>query len=170
MNQMAPINRATKRLLKRLVKRQPRKPAAEIRWNRLIGERNIFATIDRFLEELATGEIQVDSLNRPIFLAEDLEWYVAAPAIGGWIDLWRRMSGKYQLGLALDSLHVIQTSLHLDQPISLPTVARAQAEVDACRRAYRRLPVAVCREEATNQCIALQLEDSGLITSTGAAQ
>lgn len=121
-----------------------------------------FGSVDAILARLADGwiyEIQGAAVfkNPP-----DGVWYEIPAALDGWIALWERLDARYALMLDLSPLRKIAARLRYSAPIQPDLVAQAQAVVDACKRAYRRMDMHDVGSIVKTQMIANKADELGL--------
>lgn len=129
--------------------------------------RRVFAPYYSLLNELARGEVLATELGTPV-VQFDGRIEMAAPVIHGWVACWRRIAARRRLGANLDAMTAIAHHLETGQPIPAPMVEQARHALDACLRAYKRLPLTLIRDAARTEELAIGFGRMGLIEEVAA--
>lgn len=127
--------------------------------------RHVFAPYYRLFNELARGEVTAVG-DTPMVEHED-ELLEAAPALHGWVACWERIDARRPVGANLAAITRIAHKLSSGTPIPPADVATARRALDACLRAYKRLPLHLIREAARTEELSIKFEQLGLIPPAG---
>lgn len=126
----------------------------------LLQQLEAFRLPDQIIAALRSGEIETIN-DKPCFrdLSESAYvWYEIAPAIGGWVSLWRRLCERYRLVIDLRPVELVARRLELGSMMHPEDIDRAAAVFDVCRHAYRAMDVYEVRSIVKTECIAQEQE------------
>lgn len=130
--------------------------------------RHIFSPYYRILNQLAEGAIDADEHGTPA-----VEWEgqieAAAPVLLGFVGVFERIEARRRIGADLAALSAIAHRLEHGLPIGPADLAPARHALDACLRAYKRLPLTLIRDAANTEEIAIKFSLRGLIQEEEAA-
>lgn len=130
--------------------------------------RVVFAPFYRLLNELRDGE--VTAVQGVPMVEHGEELIEAAPAIHGWVACWDRIEERRRLHLSLPALTRIAKRLDTGSPVPPDLVAQARSTLDACFKAYKRLPLSIIRDCAQTEEIAIKFEQAGLVEPEGSGR
>lgn len=123
--------------------------------------RYVFAPFYSLLNELRTGSIAATEDGTPVVLHEG-RVEAAAPVIRGWVACWKRIDARRKIGADLEALTTIAAHLEAGSPIPAAMVEKARNALDACLRAYKRLPLTLIRDAAQMEEVAIGFELLGV--------
>lgn len=126
-----------------------------------------FRLPDQIFAHLATGEIE-SIKGVPCFIDHTESsgtWYAIAPAMEGWLSLWRRLCRRYVLAIDLYPIEIIARRLDTGAPITPEEIDAARRVIDQCRKAYRGMDVYVVGSLVKTEQIAQQFERLGSATT-----
>lgn len=117
--------------------------------------RVIFAPYYRLLNELQTGE--VTAIDDVPAIEWEGEFELAAPVLHGFAAVWERIQRERPCGIDLAALTHLATQLETGAPLVERDLLRARDSLDACLRAYKRLPLTLIARHANTEEIAIKL-------------
>ncbi|KON79389.2 hypothetical protein PA01_12660 [Azoarcus sp. PA01] len=123
--------------------------------NRAYRARVIFAPYYRLLNELQTGE--VTALDDAPAMEWEGEYELAAPVLHGFVAIWERIQRDRPCGIDLAALTHLATQLEPGAPLTERDLLRARESLDACLRAYKRLPLTLIARHANTEEMAIKL-------------
>lgn len=137
----------------------------------LIEQHRAFYLVDQVFDQLKRGE--VDAIQgEPHFMDPiDGRWYQLAAAMDGWCEAWARLIRRYRLDhINLAPVLQLVRMLHNGAPVTPDLVDRARETIDAARKAYRGMDVAVVRQIIRDTRISIELQDQGVIPARTAEE
>lgn len=131
-----------------------------------------FYLVDAFMDQVSSGEVIADANGTPIFQdPETGQWHPLAPEINGWCEAWARLIRRYQLKINLAPMLELARRLASDEQIGPDLIDQCQAIVNAARRTYRSMDMAVVWSIIQTTQVSIHLQTAGLInTADQAAQ
>lgn len=124
--------------------------------NRTYRARAIFAPYYKFINELQSGEVSCIE-DSPV-----IEWNgeceLAAPILHGWAAVWERIQAKRPCGINVAPLQVIADRLDRNEGVTPDEAYQARVSLDACLKAYKRLPLQLIAECARAEEIAIKMQ------------
>ena len=118
----------------------------------------VFDPLFRLFDQLRTGYVD-DSAGRPIMREWNGTYCEIAPALLGWADCWQRISDAENLALDLMPLRRISKKLHMITPLTESEVEAGYSALMRTHRAFLSLPVKTIKRHASNEEIAIALEN-----------
>lgn len=118
--------------------------------------RHIFSPYYALLNQLARGEVEATEDGTPV-----VEWEgqieAAAPVLHGLVGVFERIEARRRVGAYLPAITAIAHRLEQGLPIGPADLAPARRTLDACLRAYKRLPLTLIAASANTEEIAIKL-------------
>jgi hypothetical protein len=130
--------------------------------------RHIFHPYYALLNQLAAGEVDATEAGEPVVQFEG-QIEAAAPVLHGFVACWQRVEARRRVGADLPALTALAHKLEQGQPITPAELATARHALDACLRAYKRLPLTLIADAANLVEIEAKFEGMGLIETEEAA-
>lgn len=140
----------------------PGRRSARAGMDRAYRARYIFAPYYGLLNELRQGFVTAAADGTAVVIHEGRP-EAAAAVIHGWVACWKRIEARRKIGADLEALSAIAHHLEAGHPIPGPMVDKARKSLDACLRAYKRLPLTVIRAAAQAEEVAIGFEQMGLV-------
>lgn len=118
----------------------------------------VFAPIDAFLRQLATGVVACAETGEPVFSDMEGDLYQATPAVRGFVSAFERILNYY--GLDIDTGPIVKLCNKLDagMPITEGAVQHCQAIIDRCRAAYREMDMYQVKSLVNTELIDLEFK------------
>jgi hypothetical protein len=123
--------------------------------------RYIFTPYYRLLNELNAGFVSATEDGLAVVIHEG-QPVAAAAVIHGWVACWKRIEARRKIGADLEALSAIAHHLEVGHPIPGTMVDKARNSLDACLRAYKRLPLTLIRDAAQLEEMAIGFELLGV--------
>lgn len=155
----APDRRAPMHVPARRMARAPFTERAGM--DRAYRARYIFAPYYHLLNELRAGFVTAAEDGTPVVI-HDGRPEAAAAVIHGWVACWKRIEARRKIGADLEAMTTIAHHLEAGHPIPGPMVEKARKSLDACLRAYKRLPLTLIRDAAQLEEVAIGFELLGV--------
>jgi hypothetical protein len=123
----------------------------------------VFAPIDRFIDQLKAGEVYCDSTGCTLFQDNEGNLYEAGPAVLGFAEVWEKLAQKFALNVDTVTLYQWANRLKYNMPIDPVFVAQLERSIDGIRSAYRSMDVFQTKSVVRTEEIRIKCEELGLI-------